>query len=299
MARKSEVEYVDICLVKPDPDQPRKYFDAEKIATLRSSIREHGIKVPLILERNESEYLIVDGERRYRAAKEEHLKEIPAIITTSKSRIDRLIERFHIQEQHQGWTSAEKAMAIIGLAEELRQPVKEIAKILGIAEREMRHYMAFAKIVDKESFIKNETPMTYAEKIDNLKNAVRRVYHEVLEEEFDRNSEKRLEEAVIERIKSGIINQRGDFQKIQDSIKKQPEIIKEFLEDHTVSPEKLFLKTKANGVYHLRNVVNGSSFLASHIRRLLEEKDVAMSQDGVRIVRTTYEELGKLLRIVD
>ena len=66
--------------IKSNIDQPRKSFDNEKIAELAESIKNHGIIQPLILKENDGGYIIVAGERRWRAAKMVGLKEVPAIV---------------------------------------------------------------------------------------------------------------------------------------------------------------------------------------------------------------------------
>ncbi|SHE87687.1 ParB/RepB/Spo0J family partition protein [Clostridium fallax] len=66
--------------IKANNDQPRKYFDGEKIGELAESIKNHGIIQPLILKKDGDFYTIIAGERRWRAAKYLGLKEVPAII---------------------------------------------------------------------------------------------------------------------------------------------------------------------------------------------------------------------------
>lgn len=73
----TEISLLDI---KPNPFQPRRIFDEEKIDELAQSIKEHGVFQPIILKRVKNGYIIVSGERRYRAAKKVGLKTIPSII---------------------------------------------------------------------------------------------------------------------------------------------------------------------------------------------------------------------------
>ena len=80
--RKAETT-IDIALIQPNPDQPRRTFPEDALAELASSIREKGIIQPLILRRNPrdpSGYEIVAGERRWRAAQRARLHEVPAIV---------------------------------------------------------------------------------------------------------------------------------------------------------------------------------------------------------------------------
>lgn len=60
-------------------NQPRKFFDEEKLDELAASIKKHGVIQPLILKKQGSRYQIIAGERRYRAARLAGLKEVPAI----------------------------------------------------------------------------------------------------------------------------------------------------------------------------------------------------------------------------
>lgn len=66
--------------LKPCPDQPRKMFDAAALEELKASIRAHGILEPLVVRLRDSHYEIVCGERRYRAARELKLAEVPVTV---------------------------------------------------------------------------------------------------------------------------------------------------------------------------------------------------------------------------
>ncbi|WP_061996619.1 ParB/RepB/Spo0J family partition protein [Clostridium sp. ATCC 25772] len=80
--KKVEKSIVNISmnLIKPDKNQPRKAFDDQKILELSESIRQHGVIQPIILRKENETYIIVAGERRWRAAKKIGLKDIPAVI---------------------------------------------------------------------------------------------------------------------------------------------------------------------------------------------------------------------------
>lgn len=70
--------WVDPALLKPNPRQPRTYFDGEKLAELTESVRNEGILSPVIIEdANDGTFFIIAGERRTRAAKAAGLKKIP------------------------------------------------------------------------------------------------------------------------------------------------------------------------------------------------------------------------------
>ncbi|MDR2135001.1 MAG: ParB/RepB/Spo0J family partition protein [Treponema sp.] len=72
--------YIPLDKLKPNPEQPRRYFGEEELKELANSIREHGIIEPIIVQKGEGDYTIVAGERRYRAAQMAGLKEVPALV---------------------------------------------------------------------------------------------------------------------------------------------------------------------------------------------------------------------------
>jgi len=76
----STVLKISMNMIKANKDQPRKSFDPEKISELAQSIKEHGVIQPIILNKEGDTYIVIAGERRFRAAKSIGLVEIPAII---------------------------------------------------------------------------------------------------------------------------------------------------------------------------------------------------------------------------
>ncbi len=74
------VSEIDISEIMPNPDQPRKVFDEEALAELTESVRRNGIIQPIVLAKGEDFYIIIAGERRWRAAGLAGLKKVPAVV---------------------------------------------------------------------------------------------------------------------------------------------------------------------------------------------------------------------------
>ena len=74
------VQELDIHLIDTNAGQPRKEFDQEKLQELADSIRQHGVVQPILLRQNGERYVIVAGERRFRAARLAGLEKVPAIV---------------------------------------------------------------------------------------------------------------------------------------------------------------------------------------------------------------------------
>ena len=77
---ESGVRMIRLSEVEPNPDQPRKIFDTEPLEALAESISQHGVIQPVVVRPKDGMYMIVTGERRWRAARMAGLSEIPVII---------------------------------------------------------------------------------------------------------------------------------------------------------------------------------------------------------------------------
>lgn len=125
-----KVHNIPIKECRPNPYQPRKTFDADAIEELKTSILEYGIIQPLILRKSIKGYEIVAGERRFRAAKEANLKEVPAIIqdlSDQKMMEIALLENL----QREDLSIIEEALAYKNLLEELKLTQEELSQKLG------------------------------------------------------------------------------------------------------------------------------------------------------------------------
>jgi ParB family chromosome partitioning protein len=74
------VREIDIARIKPNPGQPRVQFDEDALDELAQSIDHHGVLQPILLRPDGEDFLIVAGERRWRAAQRARLHTIPAIV---------------------------------------------------------------------------------------------------------------------------------------------------------------------------------------------------------------------------
>jgi ParB family chromosome partitioning protein len=128
--REKDSILIDINLVKSNEEQPRKTFDDEKILELAESIRSNGIIQPLVLKKVDNEYIIVAGERRWRAAKSIGLKEVPAVVMnlTEKQILEiSLIENI----QREDLNSIEEALAYKRLINDFNLTQEELSKRIG------------------------------------------------------------------------------------------------------------------------------------------------------------------------
>lgn len=282
----SEKEYkvVPITQVEPDPHQPRQNFEPSLLAKLAESIKGMGIQNPITVEKKkDGTYQIVDGERRYRAAKILGLKTVPVYVIDELTDVDRVVKQFHLQEMHEGWTPHEKAIAIRDLANSLKVTMKEVGKMLGIESGSVRSYIAFIGLAAHTEFTKSETPMRLAGGLASLTKVAKSEYIRQTEKDFDSSDEKDFQIAIIERLKKGDIKTNHDFAKIKDAIVKDANTVDEILAGEK-STEKIFVDAKAEtttAVRQFNNTVRTLAITTGHFEKidgaiaLLDENETA------------------------
>jgi ParB family transcriptional regulator, chromosome partitioning protein len=117
--------------IKPNPNQPRKKFSEESIAELAASIKERGVlQAILVAAVSDGSYLIVAGERRWRAAQKAGLKEIPAIVKEASEPEQfqmALIENI----QREDLNPVEQAQGYQRLQNEFNMTQEKIAQVIG------------------------------------------------------------------------------------------------------------------------------------------------------------------------
>ncbi len=121
---------VDIGLIDPNPLQPRSVFQPERLAELAQSIRANGIIQPLVVQKKGNRYMLVAGERRWRAARMAELQEVPVVIQEFAD--DRILEIALIENiQREDLNPIEVAQALDRLARDLSLSHEQIGQRTG------------------------------------------------------------------------------------------------------------------------------------------------------------------------
>ena len=130
--RQGDIEKIDINKVYPNPNQPRKTFDKESLNELAESIRIHGLIQPIIVNKMDDGYMVIAGERRYRACKICGLNQIDAIV---KNYTNKQISEISIIEnlQREDLNPVEVAKGIKKLMDEYGLTQEKVAERLGKA----------------------------------------------------------------------------------------------------------------------------------------------------------------------
>lgn len=127
---KEQVTEISIDLIQPNPYQPRRQFDEDKLEELVESIRQHGVLQPLVVRPLEGGYQLIVGERRWRAARRAGLSMVPVVI--------RDVDEIEMMElalienlQREDLTPIEEAQAFHRLINEFGLTQEELAEVVG------------------------------------------------------------------------------------------------------------------------------------------------------------------------
>jgi ParB family chromosome partitioning protein len=137
----NSIFWVEVDRISPNPYQPRKDFNDDKIAELADSIRQYGVLQPLVVTRQESErpdggisveYELIAGERRLRASKLAGVSQVPVIIRAQEQSNKMKLELAIIENlQREDLNAIDRAMAFKQLVDEFNLKHIEIAKKVG------------------------------------------------------------------------------------------------------------------------------------------------------------------------
>ena len=126
----SKIEMLKISEILPDSNQPRRYFDKQQLEELKGSISVNGIITPILYRVDGDKKIIVSGERRYKAASEIGLEELPAQLVSGDYRVIALTENL----QRNSLLPMEEARAIQDIINASGLAQQDVAVQLGKAE---------------------------------------------------------------------------------------------------------------------------------------------------------------------
>jgi ParB family chromosome partitioning protein len=164
---------IDLELIEVNEDQPRKYFDEEKIKELADSINSHGLVQPIIVNKSQSgKYKIIAGERRFRACKIAGLRQVPVIIKdlTEKEILEiALIENIQRQEL----TAIEEAEGFQKLIKEYGYSQGELAIVVGKSRSHVANLLRLNQLPESIKFMINNSQLSmgHARCLIGLENA--------------------------------------------------------------------------------------------------------------------------------
>jgi len=133
-----------VSAVHPNPAQPRRHFDPDALAELAASIAQHGILQPVIVKRDGDGYLIMAGERRFRAAQLVGLNVIPALVRDDDPLEIAIIENL----QREDLSPLEEAEGLGALIEQYGYTHEALAELIGKSRPYVSNTLALRRLPD-------------------------------------------------------------------------------------------------------------------------------------------------------
>ena len=145
-AGSSSISEIALDKIYPNPDQPRRNFDEEALQELAQSIKEHGVISPITLRKDTNQrYMIIAGERRFRASKIAGLDSIPAYIRTAKD--EQVMEWALIENiQREDLDAIEIALAYQRLMDEYNLTQERMSERVGKKRATVANYLRLLKL---------------------------------------------------------------------------------------------------------------------------------------------------------
>lgn len=264
---ENKIVNIDISLIKPNKNQPRKKFDNEALRELKHSIKKFGVIQPIIVRKIRDQYEIVAGERRWQASKDAGLKEIPCIVKEiEKVEATKLALIENIQRED--LNPIEEAMAFNNLMKNYGYTQEEISDIIGKSRSYIANTIRLLKLNEKvaEYIVRGDLSSGHGRALLGIE-----------------DGKKQLE--IAEKIKNEKLNVR-DTEKL----------IKEINKDKNINKKKVVKKEKTN--------INKDPFLIEieeNLMRTLGTKvTVSTGKDKGKIEIEYYgdEDLDRLLEII-
>jgi len=151
LSRRQSQTTLPLSIIRPNPNQPRTRFSQEKLEDLVLSIRERGILQPIRVReiKINAEYEIIAGERRFRAATELGLKEMPVVIVRDQTDQDAFIDALAENINREDLNPIDRANALVKLRENLgSHSWEEVGKMkaIGISRRQITNLLGLKSL---------------------------------------------------------------------------------------------------------------------------------------------------------
>ena len=191
--------------ISPNHLQPRNYFDDKKLNDLMSSIKEHGVLQPVVVQKVDSGFELIVGERRWRASKKLGLKKIPAVIrevNDEQSLEIAIIENIHRQDLN----PIEEAEAYARLSNEFALTQEMVAEKVGKSRAAVANILRLLKLSRniKEDLISEKISMGHARALLGLEESkqMETLRNEIVKQDLT----VRQTESRVNKLKKGVLD---------------------------------------------------------------------------------------------
>jgi len=291
---KDRIQNIPLSQIETNPLNPRKRFVDEEADTLIESILSKGLLNPIIVfkRKTDNKYIILDGERRFRACLKVNFKEISChILAVEPSDLENLSLMFHIHNVREEWTDFAIAQTLIKVVDQMgktiqtlqRQDRLELAKVTSLSEYKINKYLIFydypQDIINK--FLKSEMQDEPTKGMDPDILSEMHLPIKLIEKELPefllKYSKEKIIESCINKKANDIIKTNRDFRLLtkslnamkNGSVRKEVifEKLESFINELEVTPISIFEETSET-VYQVGSILKKTEVLIKEVQNL-------------------------------
>lgn len=286
---------IPIKKILPNPFNPRKRFVESEEDELIESIISKGIIKPVVVfkDKKSNNYILLDGERRYKVCEKLNFKSIPAFVLIQKpNTLQNLSLMFHIHNVREEWTEFAVALTIKRIIDELgkeveklsSQDIAELSKLTSLSRYKVNKYLTFLDYPKEvtDLFLESEK---LEKPIDGMDPDILLEMHKPIEEIknqmpeiLNKYSIQKIINACVRKKAMGVITTNKDFRFLKDTLiasgkgEIRKEIVKEkileFVDNEEFSPKDIFEQTAAESTYKVKSIIKKSEKLFEEINNL-------------------------------
>lgn len=224
LQKNSHVRDISPDRIRRNDENPRLFFRSDELDSLLVSIKRYGIQVPINVYEDNGEFVLIDGERRWRCARKLNLKKIPALVQNKPSELENLLLMFNIHSLREQWdylTIANKLPRVINLYTEQHggEPNEiELSELTGLTRGQVRRCRLLLDLPEqyREMLLQELELPKHRQKLSedffiemekSLKTVARRVPSVMVHPD-------KVRDVLIKKYKAGIISNIVDFRKL-------------------------------------------------------------------------------------
>lgn len=315
---KDKIQNISLSQIETNPLNPRKRFVDEEADTLIESILSKGLLNPIIVfkRKKDNKYVILDGERRFRAFQKVNFKEIDChVLEKEPNDLENLSLMFHIHNVREEWTDFAIAQTLIKVIDEIgksvatlqRQDRLELAKITSLSEYKINKYLVFydypqniiVKFLESETSdepVKGMDPDILSEMHTPLK-----IIEKELPEFLKKYSKEKIIDACIDKKANDIIKTNRDFRLLTKSLNAMKngnvrkevifEKLEEFIKELNVTPNSIFEETSET-IYQVDSILKKTEVLIKELQNLNLNQ---VTKEEKRQIKEYIEKLSLIL----
>jgi ParB/RepB/Spo0J family partition protein len=314
---EDRIQKIPIDKIELNKSNPRKKFVESEEDELIDSITAKGILNPIIVYKKKTgTYVLLDGERRYRACQRLNYKEMPAhILKHEPDTLENLSMMFHIHNVREEWTDFAISLSLREVIREmgknvnrlLPDDIRSLTKLTSLSDYKVRKYLRFLQYPQEvvERFLESEKKEKPDKGVDpdilaEMHGPIRLIKKEI-PSVLQKYPISKIIDACIQKKAKDVIKNNREFRFLSKSLTalKDGRVRKEVIEDKIIdfirnidiTPEKVYADT-SEMIYQLKAILDKSQFLLDELQNL----DLRKLTENERL--SLAERLGRLLNII-